>query len=41
MAGVDPLRPGIRVLSAFVTYDRRQTSAVQAAGIPVAAPGRG
>ena len=30
-----------KTVSAFVTYDRRQAGAVAAAGIPVAAPGRG
>jgi hypothetical protein len=28
-------------ISTFVTYDRRQAIAVEAAGLPVEAPGRG
>ena len=41
LASAEMLIGGGRSVSAFVTYDKRQAAAVEAAGIRVEAPGRG
>ena len=41
LASAEMLIAGGRSVSAFVTYDKRQAAAVEAAGIRVEAPGRG
>ena len=40
LATAEMLIAGGRLVSAFITYDKRQAAAVEAAGIGVAAPGR-